>query len=70
MRQVRLSLVGRIWFSVPMSNDPQVMNSLEFLATPEGLEPSTPDLEGPCSIQLSYGAVCGAVDVGKRRAWQ
>lgn len=26
------------------------------LAAPEGLEPSTSDLEGPCSIQLSYGA--------------
>jgi hypothetical protein len=26
------------------------------MATPEGIEPSTSDLEGPCSIQLSYGA--------------
>ena len=26
------------------------------MAAPEGLEPSTSDLEGPCSIQLSYGA--------------
>ena len=25
------------------------------MAGPEGLEPSTLDLEGPCSIQLSYG---------------
>ena len=24
------------------------------MAGPEGLEPSTSDLEGPCSIQLSY----------------
>jgi hypothetical protein len=29
------------------------------LATPGGIEPPTPDLEGPCSIQLSYGAVGG-----------
>ena len=26
------------------------------MAAPEGIEPSTSDLEGPCSIQLSYGA--------------
>ncbi len=26
------------------------------MVTPEGIEPSTSDLEGPCSIQLSYGA--------------
>jgi hypothetical protein len=26
-----------------------------FLACPEGLEPPTSDLEGRCSIQLSYG---------------
>lgn len=26
------------------------------MATPGGLEPPTPDLEGPCSIQLSYEA--------------
>ena len=26
------------------------------VVTPEGIEPSTSDLEGPCSIQLSYGA--------------
>ncbi len=28
----------------------------ETVVTPEGIEPSTSDLEGPCSIQLSYGA--------------
>lgn len=33
----------------------------EVLADPEGLEPSTLDLEGPCSIQLSYGSAFGAV---------
>ena len=34
----------------------QTREPQQLLATPEGLEPSTPDLEGPCSIQLSYGA--------------
>lgn len=28
---------------------------LVFLVRPEGLEPSTPCLEGRCSIHLSYG---------------
>jgi hypothetical protein len=27
------------------------------MATPAGLEPATPCLEGRCSIQLSYGVV-------------
>ena len=27
------------------------------LARPAGLEPATPDLEGRCSIQMSYGRV-------------
>ena len=29
----------------------------ELLARPAGLEPATPDLEGRCSIQMSYGRV-------------
>ena len=29
------------------------------MASPEGLEPPTSDLEGRCSIQLSYGLVEG-----------
>ena len=29
------------------------------LASPEGLEPPTSDLEGRCSIQLSYGLTAG-----------
>ncbi len=28
------------------------------MATPAGLEPATPCLEGRCSIQLSYGVRC------------
>ncbi len=27
------------------------------LVTPAGIEPATPDLEGRCSIQLSYGVM-------------
>ena len=27
------------------------------MATPAGFEPAAPDLEGRCSIQLSYGVV-------------
>jgi hypothetical protein len=37
---------------------PGVADSRSELARPEGLEPSTPGLEGRCSIQLSYGRVC------------
>ena len=32
------------------------------MASPEGLEPPTSDLEGRCSIQLSYGLVKSLVD--------
>lgn len=30
------------------------IQALDLLARQEGLEPPTPGLEGPCSIQLSY----------------
>lgn len=33
----------------------------EDLASPAGIEPATPSLEGSCSIQLSYAADRGAV---------
>ena len=33
-----------------------ITTTIQVLAAPEGIEPSTSDLEGPCSIQLSYGA--------------
>src|SRR6185312_1690927 len=33
------------------------------LVTPAGLEPATIDLEGRCSIRLSYGAAAGAASV-------
>ena len=32
-----------------------------MLVTPAGFEPATIRLEGECSIQLSYGAVSGAI---------
>jgi hypothetical protein len=38
-----------------------VGTSVIDLAAPEGIEPSTSDLEGPCSIQLSYGAAIGVL---------
>jgi hypothetical protein len=30
-----------------------------LVACPEGIEPPTTCLEGRCSIQLSYGQICG-----------
>lgn len=33
------------------------MQAAWFLARPAGLEPTTPGLEGQCSVRLSYGRV-------------
>src|SRR5215213_7022817 len=40
------------------------------MATPGGLEPPTNSLEGCCSIQLSYGAICNFNHLACARASQ
>ncbi len=35
------------------------------MATPVGLEPTTPSLEGSCSVQMSYGAIYYLGDTAK-----
>jgi hypothetical protein len=35
------------------------MNLFDYLVRPEGFEPPTPRFEVWCSIQLSYGRLCG-----------
>ncbi len=42
-------------------------NVLQHLACPAGLEPTTPSLEGWCSIRLSYGQPPGQTLVGVER---
>ena len=51
---------GDRWDSNPQPSEPQSdapplsYDHHALLARPAGLEPTTLDLEGPCSVQLSY----------------
>ena len=51
---VARSAAAHIW-QILMAGQLPVIGSERRLVRPAGLEPATPDLEGRCSIQMSYG---------------
>ncbi len=58
MKQTRFVTPGVTQKQNLISHDEQmIFKCFILLVRPEGLEPSTPCLEGRCSIHLSYGRI-------------